>query len=810
MKKFLSIFFFVMIIIGCLTGLNAQNAYNIDITGSKYEVRKGHLNLGGQGLNGETIEVNNFYIERNGKPYIPVIGEFHYCRYPNQYWDEEIKKMKAGGISVIATYIFWNLHEPKESIFNWEGDLNLKHFVELCKSNKMDVIIRIGPFAHGEIRNGGLPDWLYGRPLEVRSNDPGFLHYTEILYNEIGKQVQGLFFKDGGPIIGVQIENEYQHSAAPWAITYNGANRENTTARRDRKITQIGVGINDAGNEFTDYGQAYMQNLKSLAKKAGMDAPLYTATGWGYATIITNGSIPVMAGYAYPFWEDKIKPSPFYLFKNIHKNPDYSPVSYNSEDYPSLAAELGTGMVVTYSRRPRVPGESFLPLMVRTIGSGSNGLGYYMYHGGTTPSDGFFMHSEGFGLPLKSYDYQSPIREFGNPGKGFFGLKIINHFLNYYGDILAPLYPVIPETNKNIKPDDTTTLRYSIRADGNKGFVFMHNYQDHIKTVDLQGLKLNIKTNEGMVSIPENGSFTLKSGALAILPFQMSFGKLTFKYATVQPFAVFKNNGANYYIFISVDGIAPEIVIKGSNKVVANGAKVVKINENTTVSGNNGNSFEFVSGNDHYLVIPFEKALNSYLVGKPGNQNLIISEALVLENNIKLEMISYGKESWSIGIYPKLKDIRSSTAKVSKLKDSDKSFSSWNISVEKVTPELKLTQFDDRHFVLDARELDLTNIADVFIKFGYRGDRAVCMLDGELATDNLYTSEPWQIALKRYLPVLKEKEMYFYFMPMRKDAPYIGYLDKEVVPDFSSTKEFLEIKQPEVIPEYVVELELDR
>jgi hypothetical protein len=338
----------------------------------------------------------------------------------------------------------------------------------------------------------------------------------------------------------------------------------------------------------------------------------------------------------------------------------------------------------------------------------------------------------------------------------------------------------------------------------------MHNYQDHVKTTDLKELRLQIKTNEGIISIPENGTFTLKSETSAIFPVSMPFGNLTFKYATVQPFAEFKNNGANYFIFISIDGIAPEIVISGSKKVTATGAKVQKMNGKTIVSGKNGIDFEFVSDNDHYLVIPFNEALNSQIIGKSGNQNLLISEALVLENENKLEMITYAKESWNVCIYPKIKDIRSELAKVSLVKNSNKLFSSWNLSVEKIVPEIKITQYDDRHFVLDARKLDLSKITDVFLKFDYHGDRAVCMLNGELATDNLYTSEPWQIALKRYLPVLKEKEMYFYFIPMRKDAPYLSYLDKDVIPDFSNASEFLEVKQPEIIPEYNTEIELYR
>jgi hypothetical protein len=797
---------FQVLCVGLHYNTLAQAIYEIDVTGSKKEIVRGQLDLGGKSSNGETIEVNNFYIERNGKPFIPVVGEFHYSRYPNQYWDEQIKKIKAGGISVIATYVFWNMHEHKEGVFNWEGDLNLRHFVELCKANNIDAIIRIGPFVHGEIRNGGLPDWLYGRPFEVRSNDPGFLKYVERLYNEIGKQLQGLYFKDEGPVIGIQIENEYQHSAAPWAITYMGADKESTVARRDRKITQVGVGINDAGNDFADYGQAYMQNLKKMAKSAGMVVPIYTATGWGFATIIKNGSIPVMAAYAYPFWTEGNKLSPFYLFKNIHKQPDYSPVSYDVESYPSLAAEIGTGMVVTYSHRPRVPGESFLPLMVRTIGSGSNGLGYYMYHGGTTPSDGFYMYSEGAGLPNKSYDYQSPIREFGDPGKGFYGLKLINSFLKHYGNALAPLYPIIPETNDKIKPNDTTTLRYAVRSDGLKGFLFMHNFQDHVVTPDLKNVKVAIKTTAGEVAFPEKGYFTLKSGVSAIFPFNMAFGKVTFKEATVQPLCKFINGGNDHFVFFSVTGILPEIVIKGKVNVSVLGAKVSERAGNTIVTGINDANFEFIIDHTRYLVLSFEKAQNTYLLGTPGSQYLGISEALVLENDKKIEFVSEGKNSWDFEIYPHLKSVQLIGAKAEPAKT--KLFAQWNISVEKVTPALTLTQYDDRHFVLDARKLDLSKISDVFIKFDYRGDRAVCMLNGELATDNLYTSEPWTVALKRYATVLKENDMYFYFMPMKKDAPYLSYLDKAVIPDFSKSKEFLEIKQPEIIPEYKVSIEI--
>ena len=181
--------------------------YIIDVSQPTAPVTRGKLDLGGSDGRGGSIAVNSFYLEQNGRPFIPVIGEFHYSRFPSQYWEEELRKIKAGGITVVATYVFWNMHERKEGEFDWSGDLNLRHFVELAQKIGLQVIVRVGPFCHGEIRNGGLPDWLYGQPFEIRSNDSGYLEHVEKLYGEIAQQLRGLFYRDGGPIIGIQLEN---------------------------------------------------------------------------------------------------------------------------------------------------------------------------------------------------------------------------------------------------------------------------------------------------------------------------------------------------------------------------------------------------------------------------------------------------------------------------------------------------------------------------------------------------------------------------------------------------------------------------
>ncbi|KDN55597.1 beta-galactosidase [Flavobacterium seoulense] len=786
--------------------VTAQSNYSIDITKVKTEVKRGHLDLGGTNAKGDRIDVNSFYLERNGKPFIPVIGEFHYSRYPHQYWDEQLKKMKAGGITVVATYVFWNLHEFKEGVFNWSGDLDVRKFTELCAKNGLQVLMRVGPFAHGEMRNGGLPDWLYGRPIDVRSNDQVYLFYINRLYQEIGKQLKGLMFKDNGPVIGVQLENEYQHSTAPWGFTYQDAPKERTVAGRDKKIIQDGVGINSMGNEFADVGKDHMKTLKKLAIDAGLIAPIYTATGWGYATIVEKGSIPVMAGYAYPFWTAGNSPSPFYLFKNIHQNPDYSPVSYDVNLYPSLAAELGTGMAVTYSRRPRVLGESFLPMMVRTVGSGTNGLGFYMYHGGTTPSIGNFFMAEGAGLPNKSYDYQAPIGEFGNVSSGYYPLKLINYFLKSYGNDLAPLYPILPSTNDSIKATDTSTLRYAVRGDGDKGYLFMHNFQDHLETKDLSNLKIDIATKQGKIQFPQTGTFTLKAGSSAIFPFNVNYDGVAIRMATVQPFCKFTNKNKKYNVMVAIDGIAPEIVLQGEVKVSGTGIKTVARNGNTVVICSAGKINDFEINGVSFLVLPSSEAEKGYLIGEVDNQKLVLSNALVLDNNGKLTLVSNNQENIDFAVYPAAA-VTSVDGKLTKGKAAIKNISTWKLSVPKVDITIKLIQADNSHYVLKAGSLDLSKVNDVFITFDYRGDRGICMMNGELQTDDLYTSKPWTVGLKRFQEALKTTDMYFYFMPMLKDAPYLSYLDKKVLPDFSDKKSFLEVKQPQISVEYKANVE---
>ena len=146
-----------------LKNLSAKNIYPL---GADFK---------GTGNSGETISFTNYYMERNGRPFFGVSGEFHFSRMNAERWEDELIKMKMCKINMVTTYVFWIHHEEEEGVFDFSGSKDIRRFVKLCKKHGLYVILRVGPFDHGEVRNGGLPDWLYGKPFEVRKISGEFL-----------------------------------------------------------------------------------------------------------------------------------------------------------------------------------------------------------------------------------------------------------------------------------------------------------------------------------------------------------------------------------------------------------------------------------------------------------------------------------------------------------------------------------------------------------------------------------------------------------------------------------------------------------
>lgn len=779
----------------------AQKIYSIDVSHPVSHTITTPLQLGGVNPRGDSISVNNDYISINGKPFFPVMGEFHFSRYPHEYWEESILKMKAGGINIIATYVFWILHEPGEGKFDWEGDRDLKAFAALCAKHNMYLVVRVGPYGHGEIRNGAIPDWLYGRPVNIRSNDPAYLSIVKRYFSEIAAQLKGSLFKDGGPVIGSQLENEYQHAGSAWWLNYPGSQYQYTFPYSQQDLTHANTYNLEKKEQYRETGNEHMLTLKKIAQEAGLVTPLYTATGWGYAAIAEKGSLPVSAAYAYPSW-GKLEPSPFYLFKDLRSEPDYGPVRYNPLQYPSLSAEIGSGIMITNSKRPEVPFNSIAPLMVRNIGSGSNGIGYYMFHGGSTPvQDGQFMSDEPGELPKISYDFQAPVGEFGQVRSSYKDLVPLHFFLNNFGSGLAPMPVFIPATNPT-SATDNNQLRYAVRSDGRSGFVFLHNYQDHSATKDLAGLQLSIKTENEIIKIPEQGSFTLQKGKHAILPFNLRLNNVLIRYSTTQPMTSFMLNGKNYHVFVSISGIQPEFYLDTKSGINPDKhCSMIRKNNGTIIKGENGSIFSFNTGpgknKDYFLVIPMPMAVNAYALPS----GLVFSNQALLINEHSFELITRAVAD-TLLFYPALPSTPEiSGASVSAIPASNDQLSAYQVSFAAITPPVKIEQPTAVNAVVHAEGDILAGLNDVFLKIDYAGDNAQAMLNGRLVADHFYYGVPWEIGLKRFAKQLKDHPFYLYFHAMRKDAACLEYLKDKMLP-FGDKTEYLKINSITAVPEY--------
>lgn len=758
----------------------AQQVYELDMPVKEKTIYSGHLKLGGSNPSGERIEVNSYYMSVGGKPVIPVMGEFHYSRYPECQWEEEILKMKAGGVTVIPTYVFWSIHEEKEGVFNWEGNRNLRKFLSLCQKHNMWTMVRIGPFCHGEIRNGGLPDWLFAKPLEIRSNDANYLKYVKRLYEEIGRQLEGLYYKDGGTIIGTQIENEHQHSAAPWGITYPGEPKDMTSATYDANITMIGVSVQDKKITTADLGDLHMKTLKKMAEEAGIQTPLYTATGWGNAAVIGEEAIPVTAAYTYPFW---VKPgmSPFCMFKDIQKNPDYAPVRYDTEKYPSFCAEMGVGIQMIYTRRPIVTAKAAEALMVRTLGSGANGIGYYMYHGGSTPKMGptAFFSDEPMGMPKISYDFQAPLGEFGLEHGSYRALRLLHLFLNDFSSQLAPMETVLPKGYEQMTPDNRETLRYAARVRGKSGFVFMVNFQDHdTARVDQKDLCLRLKFADETLRIPSQGTFILPKDESLILPFNFQMEDALLKYATAQLLLKLDDKGMDHYFFFVPGGIRPKFVF---DKTTVAGKHCY-----TPEAGLKSTFMVKTSGGKRFKVTTLtrEQALNACKV----DGKLLITSSMVLPEAGRVRLLNMGDPVFRYVEYP-----------------SAKGFKEQMKEVPSVQPEYTFRKVGSRRLAVRFSGKEYPQVNDYFLQLDYTGDVAMAFLKGELVLDHFYYGAPWKISLKRFQQELTDEELSFYIRPLWKNAPFLSDLPGEAVPDFSKGS-VARVDSVQVVPQYVTTL----
>ncbi len=472
----------------------------------------------------------------DGKRVMPVMGEVHYSRIPKEEWRDEVRKMKEGGVTIIAAYVFWNHVEEQEGIFDWSGQRDLRSFLEICKEEDMPVVLRLGPFCHGEVRNGGIPDWVFKNGCKTREENEQFMKYAAALYRQIFSQVQGLQWKDGGPVVGAQFDNEYRGHGS------------------------------------------YLMTLKKIATDIGFDLPFYTRTGWPElkSPVPYGELIPLYGDYADGFWDRSLKETAGNYYKAFNFRPYRASTAIATEqlgaqkenaaagdgDYPYFTCELGGGMVTAYHRRPYIYPEDAYSLAMVKLGSGSNLLGYYMYHGGTNPEGHLTTLNENQrtpatnynDMPVKNYDFQAPLGEFGQKNPHYYMLRPLHIFMKDYGETLAPMEPTFPMPT-DIEKGDDSALRWSYRSLGDSGFIFVNNYE---RLQDLSAKK-GIRFRMGDITFPAK-SITIPAGTMCIFPVNID----GIRYATAQPVA--RRDGKIY--LQQIEGIPTEIAIDG--KVLKN------------------------------------------------------------------------------------------------------------------------------------------------------------------------------------------------------------------------------------------------
>ena len=522
-----------------------------------------HLNMGGKNPKGEEINVTSRYFTRNGKPWIGVMGEFHFSRYSRENWHRELAKMKAGGITIVSTYLFWIYHEEIEGKMDFGGDNDIRAFIEECKDVGLDVVIRIGPWAHGECRNGGFPDWLLKKDYKLRDNNEEYLAIVKKWYQSIYNEVKGLFYKDGGNIIAVQIENEFVDNAE------------------------------------------HLAKLKEIAVECGFIAPIYTVTGWNSASgakIPVDEVVPVFGGYCEAPWENhmnRLSPSPHYFFNRMRNDSaigtdliaktqsDGWQLPY--ERYPFATCELGGGIEVTHHRRPIIKPMDIYAVSLVKLGDGNNLVGYYMYHGGTNKIGEMstFNETKATGYPndypILSYDFQAPLSEYGEVREQYGLLNMLHMFVNDFGEEFAPMIAV--DSGNTVAADDTNSLRYGMRTNGKSGFVFVNHYQRLTELADIE----NAVISAGNVEFPP---IDVKGEVSFFMPFNMKMGDSVLEYATAQPLCKCDDT----YFFAEIPNIKAEYKFsKGSANIVTvpfENAKYMRKLNGTVYIGGGCNLYE--------------------------------------------------------------------------------------------------------------------------------------------------------------------------------------------------------------------------
>jgi hypothetical protein len=770
---------------------------------------------------GSTIGLNSRYLTRDGKPWLPVMGEFHFSRYPRAQWEEEILKMKAAGVQIVATYVIWIHHEEIKGQFDWSEQHDLRAFVQLCARHGMYVVPRIGPWDHAEVRNGGLPDWVV-KQGPIRENDPIYLESARVWYGQIGQQLKGLLWKDGGPVIGIQLENEY---------------------------SKRGPGA----------GEQHILELKKIAVASGLDVPLYTVTGWDNAVVPPRAVIPTYGG-GYPDapWSgsiQKLPPPEVYAFHFHSRVPANANRGVNAEDVkpiaedqlPYLTAEIGGGIEDTYHRRPVVHPDDIAAMFPVMLGSGVNLYGTYMFHGGENPDGKLstLQESQETGypndLPIKSYDFQAPIGEFGQERESLRKMKVFQYFLNDFGAELAPMIVHPPDTLPK-DAADSSVPRVSVRSQGASGFIFLNNYVRNYPMPTRHATQFEIQLPGGKLTVPRK-PLDIPSGAYFIWPFNLRNGDINIRYSTAQLFMRLANHFGTTLYFEAIQGIPVEFAIdstgvrsvKAASGDRATGSGVVYlsgiqpgIESSIDVVSNAGKKLQIV-------VFTAQEAEDAWKIRIGSEEHVFLSEQDFFADpeteGGSIWLRSRDTTHFAFSIVPPPLSPPTASQKLTKTGSTNRA-ASFSADLKEMIPTLEYRQVQAAGEVPpvklgpvadwrpagvaqapDASELkqaakwsivipqgSMKGLSELFLQIKYEGDVARLSAEHRLLTDDFYNGLNWQVGLQRFLDPQGASAFELSILPLRKDAPV--YFETPDDPDFSSQGQAVKLDSVRLVPEY--------
>ncbi|MDE7032987.1 MAG: beta-galactosidase [Muribaculaceae bacterium] len=318
------------------------------------------FSISSQAASNGSFRAGNSNFLLNGEPYVVKAAELHYPRIPRPYWDHRIKMCKAMGMNTICLYVFWNIHEQKPDCFDFSGQNDLAEFIRLCRANDMKVILRPGPYVCAEWEMGGLPWWLLKKKdIRLRENDHYFLERVDKFQKAVAEQIRGLTIADGGPIIMVQVENEY-------------------------------------GSYGID--KEYVANIRDMIRRNFGDEVTLFQCDWS-SNFLDNGL------------DDLIWTINFGTGADIEQQ--FAPLCEARPESPLMCSEFWSGWFDKWGANHETRPASDMIEGIRSMLDRGISFSLYMAHGGTNWGHWAGANSPGFAPDVTSYDYDAPISEAG-------------------------------------------------------------------------------------------------------------------------------------------------------------------------------------------------------------------------------------------------------------------------------------------------------------------------------------------------------------------------------------------------------------